>query len=302
MNQPVRRRPGLLLALLGAALLLFPLAAKAENAPSGSGPCDFGGDEWSTTHFESGRGRSVTDYRQLREPAPRGGWRIDGGENGSVSVEGWEKNEIHVCAQVVAWARDKKAAETLVRRIEIETDGGVLRAEGPSQTKSARWAVSYRIFAPRAMDLSVKAMNGGIGVEGIRGTLDLRTVNGPVRIRNAAGDVHARTTNGPLDVELSGSRWSGRGLDAETTNGPMRLSVPERYSAELEAGTTHGPFQVTFPVTIQGKMRHKITTVLGDGGPSIRAITTNGPAIVQRPGESDADYDGGADDEDESDD
>jgi len=87
-------------------------------------------------------------------------------------------------------------------------------------------------------------------------------------------------------VELEGSRWEGTRLDAETQNGPLVLEIPENYNAELETGTINGPMTLGFPVTVQGSIgagrRRHLTTTLGSGGARIRAVTTNGPAVVRR--------------------
>jgi DUF4097 and DUF4098 domain-containing protein YvlB len=95
----------------------------------------------------------------------------------------------------------------------------------------------------------------------------------------------ARATNGPLSVKLTGDRWRGAGLDAQTVNGPVRLEIPEGYSAELEVATTHGPVDIDFPVTLQGThpgQPQHFKTRLGSGGAPIKVTTTNGPLSVGR--------------------
>ena len=62
-----------------------------------------------------------------------------------------------------------------------------------------------------------------------------------------SGDVHGRTSNGGVDVDLDGATWQGEGLDVETSNGGVRLRMPEQYSARLEAGTVNGGINVDFP-------------------------------------------------------
>src|SRR5690606_23477122 len=93
----------------------------------------------------------------------------------------------------------------------------------------------------------------------------------------------ARTQNGPLTVRLTGSTWSGAGLDAEASNGPVTLYVPDGYSANLETGTINGPLSSDVPLTITrlGRRSH-IDTVLGSGGPRVRVVTTNGPVSIRR--------------------
>jgi hypothetical protein len=62
----------------------------------------------------------------------------------------------------------------------------------------------------------------------------------PLVVSNVGGDIRGETTNGGLNIDLKGDRWDGAGLDVETHNGGVRMTLPENYSAELETGTTNG--------------------------------------------------------------
>ena len=97
-----------------------------------------------------------------------------------------------------------------------------------------------------------------------------------------AGDVQAETTNGGVHVELAGDSWEGEGLDVETRNGGVKLSIPEGYSAELETGTVNGRVNIDFPVTVQGQIGRSIETTLGSGGAPIRVKTRNGGVTISR--------------------
>ena len=114
--------------------------------------------------------------------------------------------------------------------------------------------------------------------------MDLRAENGPVSLTGVGGDVVARVQNGPLSVRLAGTKWDGKGLDAESVNGPVTLAVPENYNAELETGTVNGPYDVAMPltVTIQGSVKDRIHSTLGKGGAPVRVVTTNGPLTIRR--------------------
>jgi DUF4097 and DUF4098 domain-containing protein YvlB len=145
------------------------------------------------------------------------------------------------------------------------------------------WSVSYRIIVPPRYDLTLTAHNGPVSVDGVAGRIRLEAVNGPISLDGLGGDVHARATNGPLDVTLSGTKWDGTGLDAETENGPVELSIPSQYAAHLETSTVNGPMEVDFPVTVQGRVdSRRLAIDLGGGGPPIRVVTTNGPLVVKR--------------------
>jgi DUF4097 and DUF4098 domain-containing protein YvlB len=186
----------------------------------------------------------------------------------------------------MATAYDEEEARDIGGQVRVSREGGRLRAEGPGTGRDRWWAVSYEIRAPRRSDLVLETVNGPLTVENVSGRMQLDAVNGPLSLEAVGGDVQARTRNGPLHVRLEGTQWEGRGLDAETTNGPVVVEVPEGFNAELEAGTHNGPMDLGFPVTVQGRigggrMRH-IRTTLGRGGPVIRAVTTNGPAVLRR--------------------
>lgn len=277
-----RRARGRTLAL--ALSLALSLVATAIPAPAIlASPCDDDTDRDTNFQFGDGRkGVTVHEDFQKQVPAPQGAWRVQGGDNGAIELIGTESNEAFVCATVYAWAGSETAARELARRVRIVADERGVRSEGPAQTKRAHWAVAFHIFVPRETDVEVRTVNGPISVEGIRSRLDLETVNGPISILKSGGDVRGRTTNGPLDVVLSGARWTGRGLNLESTNGPITVTVPQNFSADLEFGTSNGPMEFDFPITVQGRVSKTIKTTLGSGGAPIRVLTVNGPATLQR--------------------
>lgn len=221
-----------------------------------------------------------TGYRQ----AAGGMLTADQNRNGGVSIRGWDRDSVHVQARIRAVARTEQEARAIGERVRVLVERGNVGATGPSTERDASWHVTFVIFVPRRTDLRAEAHNGPIKVEQVEGRIDLRAVNGPISLRDLAGDVRARGQNGPVSVRLAGSRWNGAGLDAETQNGPMLLYIPEGYNARLETGTTNGPMSIGFPITVMGhSLERRITTTLGDGGPTIRARTQNGPLTIRRP-------------------
>lgn len=209
---------------------------------------------------------------------------LDGGRNGGVTVEGWERDHVSVRARVWANARTAERAAEIARNVRVTHRDGRLQAEGPGADRRESWGVSWHVLVPRAIDLDLETHNGGIDVTDVRGRIRFDALNGGVDLMRVGGDVVGETTNGGLHVELDGRRWSGKGLDVRTTNGGVTLIVPDAYSARLETGTVNGGIDIDFPVTVQGRIGRSLSTTLGDGGPLVRAVTTNGGVEIRRGG------------------
>jgi hypothetical protein len=258
-------------------LLLPALFAASTSSAQERTECDQR-NAWGG--WRGGPRAHVCEIRELTIAAG-GTLTVDAGPNGSIGVTGENRRDVQVRATVHAWGYDDADAERIASGVNVRSDG-VLRAEGPEQGGRSGWSVSYEVLAPLEIDLSLEAHNGSIKVAAVRGDLDLETRNGGIRLDDVAGNVRGRTANGGVEAELTGDTWEGTGLDLETTNGGVRLRIPEDYSARLETGTVNGGIDIDFPVTVQGRIGREFSTTLGDGGPLIRAETTNGHVRISR--------------------
>jgi hypothetical protein len=215
---------------------------------------------------------------------PAGALNVDAGQNGGIVVEGWDRNEIRVRAIVRGHAREAARARELVSQVQVQAGSGRVYATGPESLRREGWSVSYRINVPRKNDLDLRASNGGITIVAVTGNMRFDTTNGGVKLQDIGGRVNGETRNGGLNVMLSGDRWDGEGLDVETSNGGVTLTLPDNYNAELETRTVNGGLRIDFPITVQGELtgRRGLTTTLGSGGPLVRVRTTNGGVKIAR--------------------
>jgi DUF4097 and DUF4098 domain-containing protein YvlB len=207
---------------------------------------------------------------------------VDGRDNGGVTVHGWDRREIRVLAMIQAQAETEADAQSIAKEVTIATANADVRADGPRTRNRESWSVSYEVWAPRSTELSLQARNGGINVDGVASRMDLETVNGGLHLSDVEGDVRGTTVNGGITAELSGDHWTGSGLDLRTSNGGVHLYIPSNYSARLETGTVNGGMDVGFPITVQGSFGRRLTTQLGVGGATIRAVTTNGGVSIRQ--------------------
>ncbi len=238
-------------------------------------------DEWCRQAY----GGDQASYCEVREASVAGlpaRVDVDGGQNGGISVEAWDRQEVVVRTRIVGVADTDVEARQMATDVRVTTDGGRIRAEGPRKSGDRNWWVSWRVSVPREMPLRLNAYNGGISVTGVRSDIDVETHNGGLHMVDLGGHVRAETRNGGVTVSLSGARWDGDLLDVETTNGGVRVTLPDGYAAHLEAGTTNGGIRIDFPITVQGRINRNISTDLNGGGPTIRVMTRNGWVRIER--------------------
>jgi len=256
-----------------AAFLIGVVAAGAQDKAVAKGNSNFCSDNnWSSDNKESAR-----DLREM-EVAGGGVISVDAGKNGGVSVRGENRNTVLIRACVQAWGPTADAARAAVQSVKINT-GGTISAEGPDESN---YSVSFEIRVPRNSDVNLKAHNGGISISNVDGNLQFATVNGGVHLDTVAGDVKGRTTNGGVNVVLAGNTWKGSGLDVQTDNGGVHITMPDNYAANLETGTVNGGFSSDVAGLIvekdeRGRVRNKnVNAAINGGGAPIKVTTTNG--------------------------
>ena len=226
---------------------------------------------------------SVCEVRELTINETWENITVDASPNGSIKVEGWDRDSIQILARVQVRARSEEKAREILSEIDIETGGNEISADGPKFWGSEKsWSVSFSIMVPVKSNLKLSAVNGGISIRDINGRVKAKTLNGGIVLEKVAGDVDVNTLNGGITAELDGDRWQGRGFDARTTNGGIKIEVPEDYSADLEASTVNGGIHIDFPITVQGWIKKNIDTKLGEGGAPISLRTINGGVSVDK--------------------
>src|SRR6266481_693330 len=177
--------------------------------------------------------------------------------NGTVDVQGWDRNEVEVHAVKTA-----KHRESDLERVSIEVDAkpdAVSIATHYPQNEGVEVAVDYTIHVPH-----------GARVEHIG------TVNGNIEVFDGGGTVHAHTTNGNVHLELA-RLPEKTGAFAETTNGSLVLAVPSDMQADVEARCLNGNFSSELPMTMESSQRpREMHGKLGRGGAPIHLRTVNG--------------------------
>ncbi len=258
--------------LLTIICLTISGATAQEKDKSSKYKRDFCSNNWS-----NGDRISTSDLRETTVAA--GDVSVNGKRNGGISIKGENRSDVLVRACVQAWAKSEAEANAIAKSVRVET-GGTIQASGADDGKN--YSVSYEILVPRNTDLNLTTENGGISIANVEGAINFTAKNGGVHLSDLAGDVKGKTANGGLHVELNGGSWKGAGLDVETTNGGVHVSMPENYAARFETKTVNGGFKTDIAALKverdekDWKPGVNLSRDINGGGATVRLVTTNG--------------------------
>ncbi len=270
----------LVLALAVSTLTVLSAPASAQAASQSVAPAQ--DRNWcSADHFHV---NDLVSYAEIREQRLANGSEnsINPGQNGSIKVHGWDKGDVLVRACIQAAAQTDSEARAIASQVTIASGPGMIEPTGPATSEHTYWGLSYEVWVPNVSNLKMQANNGSISVDAVRGQIHFHTENGSVHLTQVGGDVDGSTTNGSLAIDLAGTGWTGSGLRVETTNGSVRLTLPDNFSAQVQASTVNGKVHTDFPVTITGEIGKNLSFQLGQGGPTIEAKTVNGSVHIGR--------------------
>lgn len=223
--------------------------------------------------------------------------RVRAAERGGIRVQPSADGNATALVCMAAGARTETAANAILERIHVNREKGELKLSGP---EDEAWAAYIVLSVPPDVKLDLSALNGELCLRDVSGQFTLRTtngpiaisqvtgvvdgeaVNGPIKFRGHSGDVRLAAQNGPVKIVLDAAAWTGKGLDARTTNGPVKLSAPSGLRAGVEvAGSSHSPFKwsgISRAPFEEWSRDHSIR--LGEGPVVVRLSTVNGPVEI----------------------
>jgi Putative adhesin len=209
-------------------------------------------------------------------PLPSGGSFLLENVNGSVQVEGWDRDEVEVRAVKTAES-DPRDLDRV--KIDVCTQPGqvTVRTRYP-KGEGVEVAVEYHVHVPNKVLLgSIETVNGSVTVRGIEGAGELKSVNGNVEVFDSSGRFSAKTTNGDLRLELN-RLLDGGPMNIETVNGSVILGLPSDARANLKVLNMNGEFYSELPVTSTAgsPAARAFRARLGTGGGDISVRTVNG--------------------------
>lgn len=237
--KPIRN--SILISALGVLLFaVFPFLAAAQKDNKTNQPPPPSLTRTTPRHetYRLGFGGTVT---------------IVGAPTGSITVEGWQRNEVDVTAEIELHAPtasdlDRLAAvnnffvEDDVDHIRILTTGTHDREfikksakNFPKTLIGLPWKIDYHIKIPALTDLEIDAGNGPINLSGVEGTIRLTALQSNANLSLTGGLVFATIQSGNVGVSIPSRGWHGLGADIRLASGNLSLGLAPGYNGEINA-------------------------------------------------------------------
>jgi len=244
----------------------------------------------STAHAESTKPEYTETFDQTFPLSPGAQFTIDN-RNGSIEIDTWDKEEIHIVAEKrmrpknngFSWllrfvgiktadVSTDEQAQKLFKQLSIDVSGDaanrVVKTNYPD-VEGVEFQVSYRITAPKRVATKVDTVNGAVRVANVEGETSVETTNGSVNLSNITGAIYAESTNGRLNLlGVSGS------VDAETTNGSVSVATRPGapISGPISLESTNGSVDVIVPA--QASFELDLRTVNGSAACELPLAST----------------------------
>src|SRR5258708_18321148 len=155
------------------------------------------------------------EFNQTYPLQPGGSFELQN-VNGTIDVQGWDRNEVEIHAVKTAKQREADL-ERVAIDVDAKPDAVSITTRYP-QNEGVEVAVDYTIHVPHGAHIEhIGTVNGTLRIAGVETVEDLHTVNGNIEVLEAGGSVHADTTNGNVHLEMA-HLPDKAGAFAQTTN------------------------------------------------------------------------------------
>jgi hypothetical protein len=268
--------PAVALLLLPAFYFQVPVAAQKDKPSTPSAPLL----TRTTTRHES------------RRLGYAGAVTLVGAPTGSITVEGWQRSEVEVSAEIELRAPTTADLDRLaaVNSFVIDEDANHVRIittgthdkkflkrvarDFPKTLIGLPWKVDYHIKVPAMTDVAIDAGTGPIKVSGFEGLVRINAVESVADISLTGSEVAVIIQKGAVNFTIPARSWHGLRAEIKLASGNLGVDLMPGFSGDIDAEVLRtGEIKSTLP-GLEPRERNSI------GPRSMRARSGNGGAML----------------------
>lgn len=178
---------------------------------------------------------------------------IIGAPEGSIEIEGWQKNEVEITAEIQLQAANEADLARLaeVNNFVLEESMGHLRITSvgthdkqymkraaknfPKTLLGLPFRIDFKIKVPAFCDLEIDGGKGDFVLSKVDGTMKINFLNSNAKLNLVGGMLNATFGEGTVDVSIPTRSWRGRFTDVQLAKGDMSIVLPVSLNAEINA-------------------------------------------------------------------
>lgn len=172
---------------------------------------------------------------------------------GSVTVEGWQRNEVELTANIELKAPTEADLDQLAKvntfvfdedlnHISVLTTGTHDRAfmkraakSFPKQLLNLPWKIDYRLRVPINTDLEINAGHGDVKLSGVEGGIRITATESDTALTLTGGTVSGTVTAGSITFSIPARSWRGNGADIRIASGTINVDLQPGFSGDIDA-------------------------------------------------------------------
>ena len=197
--------------------------------------------------------KRTTTRRETRRFNFGGTVTVIGAPRGSVTIEGWPRNEVELVADVELNGLTDADLDQLAKvntfvfdedlnHLSVLTTGTHDRAfmkkaakNFPKNLLNFPWKIDYKLRVPTNTDLEVTAGYGPVTLSGVEGALRISATESETSLTLTGGIVTTTVTTGVVKLTIPVRSWRGGGADIRLATGVLIVDLPAGFNGDIDA-------------------------------------------------------------------
>ena len=196
--------------------------------------------------------RNITRHETHRLPYG-GTLSIVGAPAGSITIEGWDRSEIDVAAEIELHGPTNADLDLLatVNNFAVDVDTNHVRIittgthdkiymrtvakKFPKNLFGLPWKVDFHIKVPALTDIEIDAGIGPLKMSGVEGAMRVNALQSDAQLSLTGGYFSGIIQRGAVTVTIPVRSWHGLGMSLQLAGGTLDVALAAGFSGDLDA-------------------------------------------------------------------